>query len=1289
MESTPNLRVEAGELVLMPSKQAATLEKVHLSQVAKGVPFVPKYPEAVLGEAKFGQYRGNPFKWMLENDLGYSLMVLSGHQREREAGRLDRSALMANKDAFLQYACTFEMRARYLAVRVTVCLVGFGVHRKSTYKELYEAKDREKKSYVEFIRHKGTSRGSKMDALKKYILLRDQQRKKKSSSASQPAVPHPSRSASPPPIQSSHSQPATAHEPTDEDLLASAMEVEPQVLRPPPSTPIRSPRLEQRAAQRLVSAASEVVLPEAWKHSLPKEQHEWIGRSLFRRQGGRATLTENLQIWWYPPQPRLQYHQPPASPDVFFTWPLCLWMPYRMWSYKLICSSPDCRLSGQRLTSCGLYKTVRRVLNLHGWYFLATEYLECQRCHKKLAAWSYDILDQLDPAHRRMFPAILTYRFSCDMHVAKLMSERSLGNSVSMLYHKLCEQHSEEWMERSLQYLSVCDRFQGTTTQPISPPPPKPPVPTAKWLLSVHAEDIRSRLSVLNFLKKLAGAAAGTAAWVTNVGNEHGQVLMSVLTSHEGQGLLPMTTGLVKRYEAAGVAPPTLLYVDRDCCSSVGTSRAGAMFSGWSDVVVRLDVWHFMRRFAAGLHTDSHPLYGLFMAKLSACIFVWDEGDVALLREAKMRELEQQQGIRGLTEDQLTSRLTSRQLALHCRRCTRGVEETEQLIGELLEAFTDARETMGIPLVDQERMDVIWETQKHHLPCIQDPPGVQLYTHTGSMTKGGLILPVYRCARGSTSLESFHNHLNRFIPGTSANLENFQAYLLEGLERWNEDRAAAATVVDEAPSSLRCYSASLQHSLNELSQRLLGCSLVKDYSKPGQYTGELIRVEYLCSQQSWEFRENFGRDPDAPDRIPDDLGDAEDEGFGDEAEEQDNTISPLSLVSTKEAVRLSRDSASPSQSSQDLPPEPQEDVCRGPDGTPGFDRVVDLARYLVELREKPCVSDREATDIVRLWDRLPDSDKKGVSYPPRHKERLLQGRFKATHSKTSTCHGKESLKRCVLGQGSGPAQWPNISRIVEAVCLELCSIHPAGKVKWGISLNRWAAVLHDYQAIRRLVGNCPALRGRARIQLFEVNQRTLSVWYNNYRKKLEADVLALSVPLPQISMVSDTLLPVAKQKMPAAPQSALPPFPFTVNPDLSGQAIRRGQRHPPPASAPALSAPPPASLSAPPSASLSAPPSASLSAPPSASLSAPPSASLSALSRTTLWRKRKAEEFAAQKQGLPPPQKHERKKYTCSRCGQPRIKEFGHTRVGSFFFCATAEGKTVEEWLQERRNPLV
>ena len=88
------------------------------------------------------------------------------------------------------------------------------------------------------------------------------------------------------------------------------------------------------------------------------------------------------------------------------------------------------------------------------------------------------------------------------------------------------------------------------------------------------------------------------------------------------------------RYADAGVPPPKLLYVDRDCCSGAGRSRAAAMFHKWEELVVRLDVWHLMRRFAVGVTTDSHQLYGLFMAKLSACIFEWDAADVARLREA-------------------------------------------------------------------------------------------------------------------------------------------------------------------------------------------------------------------------------------------------------------------------------------------------------------------------------------------------------------------------------------------------------------------------------------------------------------------------------------------------------------------------------------------------------------------------------------------------------------------------------------------------------------------------------
>ena len=126
-----------------------------------------------------------------------------------------------------------------------------------------------------------------------------------------------------------------------------------------------------------------------------------------------------------------------------------------------------------------------------------------------------------------------------------------------------------------------------------------------------------SSCTILQVTKKLEENTAGTASWATNVGNELGQVLSSVLTDSEGDGLGNMVTGLVERYRNSNVPPPKLLYVDQDCCST----KLKSHFHEWSNVVIRLDVWHFMRRFAAGCCSESHALHATFMSRLSACVF--------------------------------------------------------------------------------------------------------------------------------------------------------------------------------------------------------------------------------------------------------------------------------------------------------------------------------------------------------------------------------------------------------------------------------------------------------------------------------------------------------------------------------------------------------------------------------------------------------------------------------------------------------------------------------------------
>ena len=113
------------------------------------------------------------------------------------------------------------------------------------------------------------------------------------------------------------------------------------------------------------------------------------------------------------------------------------------------------------------------------------------------------------------------------------------------------------------------------------------------------------------------------------------------------------------------------------------------------------------------------------------------------------------------------------------------------MIELLILNLSNLTDTLGVPLIKPEMYD-IWLAQKSHIHCLQGVPGVLLYTVTHYIKKHGVSLPVYRCARGSTSLESFHLHLNRFIPGSSASPYHFQTYLLDGVARWNAVRAKEA-----------------------------------------------------------------------------------------------------------------------------------------------------------------------------------------------------------------------------------------------------------------------------------------------------------------------------------------------------------------------------------------------------------------------------------------------------------------------------------------------------------------
>ncbi|XP_062250347.1 uncharacterized protein LOC133959246 [Platichthys flesus] len=1058
---------------------------------------------------------------------------------------------------------------------------------------------------------------------------------------------------------------------------------------------------------------------------------------------GKLVLKENLKLWHFPPQPSGLYHQAPG-PDRFFAHPLLVWMPYKLWKVKVVC--PNLACGGHQLTGAGLHKRARRVLDEDRMYNMVTETLTCTKCRSSHVSWSQTVLKQLSKAQQTQFRVILTQKFACDIRVIRKLRERGLGNSPTQLLKKLKENHTEEWMSRALMYTDECVDFsERPALLPLSfPEAPEPAVvPSCKWLLSVYCQDILTRVddimaritstygtvlkmdSTRKITKKLAGTAKGTAHWLTSVGNEYGQVLISVMTAQEGAGLDLMAAGLMKRYQLAGVDPPVALYVDCGCCTEGGETKLKARFSGWPDIIVRLDIWHFMRRLALGCTTDAHQLYPGFMSRLSASIFEWDAADLALLREAKRQQL-RSQGLPSLTDGDIDKQLSREEMSLHCRRRTRGEETTIRLLEELLGLLMGSRgnDSSGVPLFDRERMEHIWRVQRKHVKCIQDPPGVALYTKTGELTKGGVRLPVYRCARGSTSLESFHLHLNRFIPGTSANSLNFQIYLLEGLHRWNHDRGVAALSTGQSP--LRSYSSDLVQALNNNYQKLFGRKVVPQFCPPSRYTGELIGMQYLFRQTGQALQDMHPDSEEAATLIEqhDVEDDMElDEGFADIMEDPTvlnlgvpqasasqtpdpsaisspllslvpgtstlapsiSTLAPGSSSEVPGTSTLAPDTstlASSSSSEDDIHAE-DEDMAVDDQNLPGYQHVDRLAEYLVALRDQTslCLSNQQASRIVSLWDNLNQGDKQRVVYAARHQERLLSGRFRTPKTPSKT-PGVESTTRCMLGASSTPAQWPDCCRLVETMFIRLCNIHQSPAKKGKRATSRWSLILRDYRKIRQLVvGNCRVMQG-SEIQLVEVNQSTLIQWHNHRQKKQELSVLLQGTALPPALAESDEPLQEARL-LPAAPTPARNEHQYRLPQSTAGQAKQRqtgsGQlpvniRPKGPVKRQLYATPP---------------------APAPGPIITPhiltPSGLVQVVFPVPVGSYPQTSAPTSTVEADPAPKRPYRRTVasnTCKKCGQFRTSVTGHSQYHGKVYCPQFEALTKDQWLEEMRKKM-
>ena len=156
------------------------------------------------------------------------------------------------------------------------------------------------------------------------------------------------------------------------------------------------------------------------------------------------------------------------------------------------------------------------------------------------------------PAPQKIIPS---YSTAVSGNTAPITPSRELA-----IISAAKEIHSEEWIHKTIQYLDDCRHHKTRTNmfsslQPTNydEAPPFKCLLTYKWFLAVYIRDVWSRLPFLlaettsvfgsilkidstkKICRKLQGA---DAMWATNVGNERGEILITVLT--EALRHLPM-----------------------------------------------------------------------------------------------------------------------------------------------------------------------------------------------------------------------------------------------------------------------------------------------------------------------------------------------------------------------------------------------------------------------------------------------------------------------------------------------------------------------------------------------------------------------------------------------------------------------------------------------------------------------------------------------------------------------------------------------------------------------------
>lgn len=258
-----------------------------------------------------------------------------------------------------------------------------------------------------------------------------------------------------------------------------------------------------------------------------------------------------------------------------------------------------------------------------------------------------------------------------------------------------------------------------------------------------------------------------------------------------------------------------------------------------SEISIKLDLFHCMRRFSRECTSEHHPLYSTFCKFLSAAFCVVDQSDLQRLRQAYV--------FCGIDPPHPTKQ----HIREHCRNKIPGPAELVERVESVLQRFHSERDPDGVPLFKPSMLKV-WRIQRVHIlrGCLSDPEvgeGV-LYRHGGTIqlnhVKGEkAAVPVWIPVRGTSQQEGFHFHQARWVTGTQVSTELFQAQGVMGIARWNFQR-----LVDLKQPDLKLpavFDPVLVSDLNRLTQEITGQTKYPALHISNSDTGERFGLQYL------------------------------------------------------------------------------------------------------------------------------------------------------------------------------------------------------------------------------------------------------------------------------------------------------------------------------------------------------------------------------------------------------------------------------------------------------------